>query len=297
MPAWILATFVAATAQAARMLLLKKLSAGGLSAGATTFARFVWAPPILLAGLALAVAVMPDLSVPPIPATFWPWAVAGGVAQIVATACVVLLFAQRVFAVGIAFSKTTVLMTLLAGWLVLGETVSAGAVVAIVVGFVGVVLISVRPDGALGLSGRATALGLGSGAAFAVSAVGYRAATLALDAPPLMRAAVTLVLVTMVQTAILGAWLAWRDRAGLAAVVTGWRRSVPVAVLSLIGSLGWFTAFTLQNAGLVNAVGQVELILSIAISVLVLGERIAARELAGIVLLGGSVAAVVLIGR
>ncbi len=54
----------------------------------------------------------------------------------------------------------------------------------------------------------------------------------------------------------------------------------------MIGSFCWFTAFTLQNAAYVNALGQIELIFSLAASALFFRERIAARELAGMALLG-----------
>ena len=63
----------------------------------------------------------------------------------------------------------------------------------------------------------------------------------------------------------------------------------------MAGSLGWFTAYTLQTAAYVNAVGQVELILSMVISWTVLGERFSRRELLAIVLVGVSVIGLVLL--
>lgn len=300
MSLWLAATLFAASVQALRFLLQKRLALGGLSPTATTFARFVYAPPVIAAGLGAWLAVSGG-TLPAIGPGFWPFAVAGGVAQILATICVVALFARRNFAVGIAFSKVTVLMTVAAGWLVLGETVSGPALAAMIVGFAGVVLLSV-PLGAVGAGrlqvlNRASALGLASGAFFSVSAVSYRGASLlvATDAP-ILRAAVTLGLVTLVQAALLGLWLAWRDRAGLVAVLRGWRATALVGATSLAGSLGWFTAYTLQTAAYVNAVGQVELILSMAISWLVLGERQTPRELLGIALVGASVAGLILLG-
>ena len=229
---------------------------------------------------------------------FWPYALVGGVSQILATMCVVALFSRRNFAVGMAFSKTTVLMTVGTGFLLLGELPRAGEVAAILVGVAGVLLLSV-PKGAgwrAGLTDPATLYGLASGAFFSISGVSYRGASLAVatDAP-MLRAAVTLLFVTALQTALLAAWLAWRDRDGLRRVFTGWRVSAAIGATSMLGSLGWFTAYTLQQAALVNAVGQVELILSLAISWLALGERIAPRELAGVALIGGSVAALLLL--
>ncbi|MEM7641328.1 MAG: DMT family transporter [Pseudomonadota bacterium] len=295
MSLWILATFFAATVQALRFLLQKRLALGGLSPVAATFARFVWAPPAIFAGLGLWAAS--GGAIPGPPPAFWAPAFAGGLSQILATICVVALFARRNFAVGIAFSKTTVLMTVLTGFLILGETVTWPALAAMVVGFAGVVLLSV-PLGGSGwqVFNRASGLGLAAGAFFSVSAVGYRAASLSIPSDePILRAAITLGWVTLLQTAILAAWLGWRDRAGLMGTFTRWRATMLVGATSMAGSLAWFTAYTLQTAALVNAVGQVELILSMLISWLILGERSTARELAGIALLGVSVVGLVVI--
>ena len=62
----------------------------------------------------------------------------------------------------------------------------------------------------------------------------------------------------------------------------------------MAGSFCWFTAFTLQNAAYVNALGQVELILSLFASVLVFRERVSRRELAGICVLGASILGLIL---
>ncbi|MEM9795273.1 MAG: DMT family transporter [Pseudomonadota bacterium] len=296
MPLWILATLFAASVQALRFLLQKKMSSDGLSAAATTFARFVYAPFVLAPALALWW-IFSGSEVPELQEDFWAYAAAGAVAQILATMCVVALFAHRNFAVGIAFSKTTVLLTVGTGFLLLGETVEPLALVAMVVGFAGVVLLSVPLDGGWRIFNRASALGLASGAFFSISAVGYRAASLAVETDlPIVRAAVTLALVTALQTILLASWLAWRDRDGLVQVARRWRLSMLIGLTSMAGSLGWFTAYTLQTAAMVNAVGQIELALSMAISWLLLGERSTLREIAGILLVGISVVGLILIG-
>jgi drug/metabolite transporter (DMT)-like permease len=61
------------------------------------------------------------------------------------------------------------------------------------------------------------------------------------------------------------------------------------------GSLCWFIAFTLQNAAYVKALGQVELILSIAASTLFFQEKITAREWGGMAVLAGSIVTLVLV--
>ena len=294
MSLWVAATLLAASVQALRFLLQKRLSVGGLSPAASTFARFVYAPAAIALGLGLWVAGGGVL--PAIGPGFWLYAVAGGIAQILATMCVVALFARRNFAVGIAFSKVTVLLTVATGFLVLGETVTLADLAAMSVGLLGVLILSVPADGGWQVFNRASVLGLASGAFFSVSAVGYRGASLLVETDAaILRAAVTLCLVTLVQTILLGGWLLWRDRAGFVTVFRRWRATSLVGATSMLGSMGWFTAYTLQTAAYVNAVGQVELILSLAISWLVLGEKFSRRELLAIVLVSVSVVALILL--
>jgi drug/metabolite transporter (DMT)-like permease len=49
----------------------------------------------------------------------------------------------------------------------------------------------------------------------------------------------------------------------------------------MLASAAWFTAMTLQNAALVRAVGQVELIFAFVTSVWLFRERVTMREIAG----------------
>lgn len=66
-----------------------------------------------------------------------------------------------------------------------------------------------------------------------------------------------------------------------------------MGVTGVLGSLGWFTAFALQNAAYVRSVGQVELIFSILVSIVVFGEKPTARDVAGMGLLALSIILIV----
>ena len=61
----------------------------------------------------------------------------------------------------------------------------------------------------------------------------------------------------------------------------------------VLGSLGWFTAFALQNAAYVRSVGQVELIFSVLVSTLFFREKPTLREVMGIGLLAVSIIMIV----
>lgn len=299
MSLWIPVTLAAAIFQTLRFMLQKSLASTRLSAAGATFARFAYSAPIIATVLALYLAAS-GRSLPPLTGAFWAYALTGGLGQILATICVVALFKQRNFAVGITFKKTEVIQTVLVGLLVLGEGVSWAGFAAILLGLVGVLTLS-RPPGGTGrwwhhLSNRAAALGLGSGVLFAISGVTYRAASLELGGlEPVLRAGITLAAVTSAQMIGMGAWLAWRDRAELRAVWAARRTALWVGLFSMGGSFCWFIAFTLQTVAYVKALGQVELIFSMLASVLFFRERIAARELAGIALLAASILLLVLV--
>jgi drug/metabolite transporter (DMT)-like permease len=294
MALWIPVTFAAALVQTLRFMLQRQLRGAGLSTAGATFSRFVFAAP-LAAGLGAALA-LGEPAAPALSPRFWAFAVAGGLCQIVATFCTVALFHERNFAVGIGFTKTETVLVAAFSALVLGEHVSARGLLAIAVGFAGVLLLTrARDAGAARVFNRATALGLMAGGLFGASAIGYRGATLELlPTPFFFRAALTLACVTVFQTLAMALWLRLAEPGELSRVARAWRRTLPVGVTGMLGSLGWFTAFSLQNAAYVRAVGQVEVAFTILASWLVFRERLTFRELAGIALVVASLFLIVL---
>ena len=297
MEAWIPITIGAAAAQTLRFMAQRHLKTTGLSTSGATLARFVFSAPVVALGIGI-YAALTGQGMPETSARFWAFALVGGLAQILATMCVVAIFSERNFAVGITFKKTEVMLTALVGFVVLGDTVSSAGAAALLIGFVAVILLSEAP-GATGrwlsrLWNRAAGLGLASGVFFAISAVGYRGAVTALPTGDVaLRAGVTLALVTAFQTVIMLAWMRWREPGQVTKVLSAWRIVALVGALSVLGSYGWFAAFALQSAAYVFALGQVELIFSILASVLVFGERIGRREYAGMALLAVSVVVLV----
>ncbi|EAP84865.1 DMT family transporter [Sulfitobacter sp. EE-36] len=296
---WILVTLAAAVFQTGRFMLQKYLATATLSAAGATFSRFMYSAPFILLGLAAYLA----LSATPLPALgpgFWAHGLVGGTAQIFATVCVVLLFKQRNFAVGITFKKTEVILTVLVGWIILGEGVSATGFAAIALGVVGLLLLSGGAE-AKGfhlrdLRNRAAGLGIASGALFAVSAVSYRGASLAVQTDlPVLRAGVTLAAVVTMQSLIMTVYLRLREPGQIRDVWRARRVAVWIGLTSMGGSLCWFIAFTLQNAAYVKALGQVELILSVAASTLFFREKISPREAAGMAVLIASILMLVMV--
>ncbi len=297
MELWILATLAAATFQTARFMLHKRLAVG-LGATASTFARFVYAAPLAALSLALYLAAT-GAALPRLGDGFWLWAVIGGAGQILATVFTVLLFARRSFAIGIALKKTEVLQTAALGFVLLGEAISGLGWIAIAIGMAGVLLMTEPPKGGDAKGSlqdpKVILLGMAAGLFFALAGIGYRGATLAVESDSaLLRAGMSLVIVTALQSTAMAIWLRWREPGQISATWAARRGAIWLGLTSALGSWCWFTAFTLQNAALVYAVGQVELILSVAASVLFFRERVTARELSGIALLGVSILVLIL---
>lgn len=300
MELWIPITIFAAFAQNLRFMLQKHLKATRLSTAGATFSRFVFAAPLAVA-LAGVMIFSGAREMPGVPSGFYAYAMIGGIAQILATACVVALFAQRNFTVGITLKKTETIQTAILAFVVLGEVISAWGILAIAIGLAGVVMLSDPPNQteklplSARLFNRASGLGLLSGALFGVSATGYRGASLSLlEGDFLIRASVTLAFVTVFQSLVMGAWLLWRDRAEVVKVFKAWRVTALVGLTGVLGSFGWFMAFTLQNAAYVKALGQIELVFTFLASWLVFREKSTRREVAGILLVVASILVLVL---
>lgn len=290
MEAWVIISVAAAAFQTLRFMLQKQLSMGTLSTGGATFSRFFYSAPIIFS-LATIYLIWSGEALPDFSAQFWVYGLSGGVSQILATWLVVALFQQRNFAVGITLKKTEVLQTALFGLLILGDRVSVAGLLAISIGLIGVIVLSQKPGHTEGtlvsrLLNKGVGLGLLSGVFFAISAVGYRGATLEIASEdPVLRASVTLAAVTICQTIGMGLWLAWREKGEIGRVIAARRTAVWMGVTGMAGSLCWFIAFTLQNAAYVFAVGQVEVVFSLIASALYFNETVAKRELIGIALI------------
>ncbi|MEM9432861.1 MAG: DMT family transporter [Pseudomonadota bacterium] len=293
MSLWIPVTILAAFAQNLRFMLQKHLKSTQLSTGGATFARFVFSAPLVMVIVLIYMAATGQ-GWPTLSASFFMFAISGGAGQILATACVVALFAERNFSVGIVFKKTEVVQTALLGLVILGEGLGSVAILAIAIGFVGVVLLSDPPSGG-SLFNKAAGLGLSSGFLFGISAIGYRGAALELATDDvLLRAGVTLAIVTAMQTAAMMAYLALREPGELQRVAQSWRVSSLVGLTSMVGSYGWFLAFSLQNAAYVKALGQIELVFTFLGSYFIFKERSGTKELTGITLIVVSIFVLIL---
>ena len=284
---WIPVTVWAAFAQTVRNAAQRHLTAELGTLGAT-LVRFLYGAPFAALWL-FAVAKPGGATLPELNLRFASWVLVGSVAQIAATALLLRTMQERNFALGVAYSKTEVLQVAVFGLAFLGDPITPASALAVATGTAGVFLLS--PGWRTAWTSRTAALGLACGALFALSAVGYRGATLTLSGTPfVMAAAYTLLAAQLLQTVLLGGWLLARDAAVVGRVVRAWRVSLFAGFMGAAASAGWFTAFAIEPVANVRTLGLVELVFSYAVSRRLFKEKLTPLELAGMALLAVGVA-------
>jgi len=296
---WIPITLWAAFAQTLRNAAQRHLTRDLGTLGAT-LVRFLYGLPFAALWLWV-VAQFGGYALPSPSGSFAFWVTLGAVSQIVATALLLATMQERNFALGVAYSKTEIIQVAVFGFVFIGDPVTAAAAIAILLGTLGVLLLSpadpARPLASLarGWTSRAALFGLACGAGFALSAVGYRGAALALgDTPFAIAAAAALVVALAIQTVLLGGWLLWRSRAVVLRVLGAWRVSLFAGFMGAAASAGWFTAFTLETAAHVRTLGLIELVFSMAVARRLFREKLTPLELGGVALLAGGIVLVTL---
>ncbi|KJS16133.1 MAG: membrane protein [Hoeflea sp. BRH_c9] len=300
METWVLITITAAFLQNIRSVLQKHLK-GVMGTTGATFVRFGFGVPFALVFVAL-LAVGLDYPLPRPTPGFAGWVTLAALAQIAGQALLIQMFSHRNFTVGTAYSRTEPAQAALFGLIFLGDRVSGSTLMAIAISLVGVVLISVARSAAgaqallRSVFSRTAALGLASGAAFGLAAVGYRAASLSLGGPNfMMQAAVTLLSAIILQTVIMLVWMWLRAPGELTRIRAAWKIAALVGLVGATASFGWFMAMTLQTAAAVKALAQVEMIFTFASSVLVFREHVNKLEIFGCILIVAGILVLLLV--
>ncbi len=300
MPLWIAATLAAALFQTWRTALQQKLR-GQLSINGAGVVRFLYGVP---AGFLLLFGYMAvfggALSEPSW--RFLLYCAAGGLMQIIGTNLLIMAFGYRGFAVGTAYAKTEAVQSAVLALLLLNERISALAWAGIAVCVCGTLYLSLagKKLGAgevLRATFQPAALcGLAAGLFFSLTAVCIKAANVAIAGPdPVLRALETLVVTNFLQTVMQGGYLLWREPEQLRAVFATWRTSAQAGALSACGSACWFTGFALAPVAMVRAVGQVEILFTLAFGHFYLRERPSRAEIAGALIVVSGVVLVVLV--
>jgi drug/metabolite transporter (DMT)-like permease len=281
---WALFTLIAAAAQTARNAMQRELTATLGTVGAT-HVRFLFGFPFALLLFLPGVMVFAGYSLPHPPAAFWPWVIAGAVAQIAATATMLSVMGERSFVVAYAYIKTEPVQVALFGLIFLGDKVTPLSAAAVLIATVGVIVISLKPGAGQAVTTRSTVIGILSGALFALAAIGYRGAILSLALPHFVMAATfTLAVGLVLQAVMLTIYLALRDPRVLAAIAKAWRPSLFAGFMGAFASEFWFLGFAITTAANVRTLALVEVLFAQGVSKFIFKQPTTKREAIGIVL-------------
>ena len=280
---WAIFTLIAAAAQTARNAMQRDLI-GKIGAVGATQVRFLFGLPFAILFL-VAVEAAARLPLPELNRRNLAFVAVGAVAQIAATALMLAAMRRQSFVVVVAFTKTEAAQVALFALVFLGEKPTGLLIASILSATLGVFLLTTKVDLSRGAA-RASVAGLVSAAFFAIAALSFRQAELALDTSSFVLAAtVVLVEALFFQTVILFAWLAAFDRALMRSIVGHWRGSLTAGFMGALASQFWFLAFALTSASRVRTLALVEVLFAQAVSTRLLKERFGRRELAGVALI------------
>jgi drug/metabolite transporter (DMT)-like permease len=280
---WAVFTIIAAAAQTARNAMQRELTATLGTVGAT-HVRFLFGFPFALVFLPGVMFFAGD-GLPHPPAAFWPWVIAGACFQIAATATMLSVMGERSFVVAYAYIKTEPVQVALFGLIFLGDRITPIAAAAIIIATAGVIVISLKPGAGQVTTTRSTVIGILSGALFALSAIGYRGAILALELPHFVMAATfTLAVGLVMQAVLLTLYLALRDPRVLAAIAKAWRPSLFAGFMGAFASEFWFLGFAITTAANVRTLALVEVLFAQGVTHFIFKQPTTNRERVGIVL-------------
>ncbi len=274
---WIPVTLLASSAQTLRNAMQRDLI-GALGAVGAAQVRFLFGLPfalMFLAGLTAAT----GLSLPRLTAVNLAWTVFGAVSQVIATALMLAAMRTKSFVVAVAYTKTEAAQIALFGLIVLNDPPTPALVAAIALATIGVALMAIRSRKELMADWRSAALGIFSATFFAFAAIGFRSAVIGVASPSrVLSASVILVVGLVIQSAVLGLYLAAFDRAGARAIIDAWRSSLFAGFMGALASQLWFIAFALSQAAPVRTLALIEVPMAQVVSLKMFREAPSLRE-------------------
>lgn len=276
---WILFTLLAAFMQAWRNAFQKQLSVD-VNVMGVTLARFIYASPLAALYLWLLYR-SPDAVIPAFYGDFVFYVVAASLMQILATALMVVLFKQKNYAIGVGLAKSEAIFAAVLGVLFFASSLTPLGWLGVVLGGIAVFLLSGLTS-IKTISWSTVLIGGASGLAFALTSLWVREASLALGLPFPYGAAWVLLFVISLQTLILLCYLALRDAQTLSALWAKPKLTLLTSISSCIGSLGWFTAMSLETVPLVKTLGQVEVLFTLMISAFFFKEKLKQQHYLGL---------------
>lgn len=278
---WIFLTIIAATLQAFRNLEQKNLNKK-LDLLTVSWSRFILPFPFTI--------IFAFLTFDQINQQFFLFCTITAVMQVAANMFLLQTVKSKNFTVGVLFYKTEVLQVALLGALFFNQEISTIAYIAIAIAAFGMFLMS---DINLKKQkfDKSVLFGLASGFCFAISSLHIKLASEEMiqnGSGDFFSAISVLMWVILLQNIFI-ILIKTHQKSAVSDLKNLFksenRRSFFVtSILSFLGSVCWFTAFTIGTVAYVKAVGQFELIVAAFISHFYLKERHSTREVTGIMI-------------
>jgi len=279
--AWIAFTFLAAFAQAWRNALQSQFS-NHASIATVTLSRFMLASPIAALYLVGLYQFYPTEQIQ-FSGTFMIFIGSASITQIVATALMVVLFKQNNYAIGAGLAKSEALVAAIFGMLFFGSALSYFGWLGVIIGGVAVLILSGFT--VKNFNFPTALLGLSCGSAFALTSLWVREAALTSQLPFPHSAAWVLLLVISIQTILLSLYLLIKEPQSYSVLWQHRRKVSLISLASCIGSIGWFSAMSLQHVAYVKTLGQIEVFFTMLIATFWLKQPVKRRDGLGLILI------------
>lgn len=282
---WIIFTAAAAPLQIARNALQRGL-VGDAGPWGATLVRFLFGLPFSLATFAVVAVATPDAGLH-LSLRFAAAVSAGAVAQVAATAALLMAMRHSGFAVATFMQQSSLPLAAIMGFTLFGDRMSPVQWVGLAATTAGLLILSWPKDEGAPFVSSGALYGLASGLAFAVALNGVRQAGIALEPRhPIYAATASLCVAQALQSIVLGLILAATRPQALRAVAASWRQSLGAGLFGTAASVLWFSALAMAPAGQVRAVGVIEGPLAAAV-----GRRLFKERMSLIQMLGGAATA------
>ena len=288
MEAWVLFTLLAVVMQSVRTAGQKKITEK-ISIQAATLVRFLFG--IKFAAIYFAyIYWFYEPIMFEVKTKFFLFGGLASVAQVLATVCLINVLSMKNFAVGTSLAKTEAILTAILGALFFSSTLSFLGYISVFIGSAGLIFAS-RWEVVRGGTRNFQSLlyGFCAGLGFALASLWIRGASLSLEVGAIPGAAAVLLYMVVFQTVICLLWVALKEPQQLKLIKQNFNACLFIGFTGVAGSVGWFTAMSLQNPALVRTLGQIEFIISLLITYLYFDERVSRQEYLGIILIGLSV--------
>jgi len=294
MALWFLLSVSAGTLQAVRNATSKTASAR-LQPLTVTFIRFSYGVPFAL----IYVAILYSYKLHPGQLSFDSYVLAllGALLQLAGNTLLVSLFKDKSFLIAVTLYKLNALFSSLVGAIFFHQPLSLLGWGAVLVTMSGVVCLSQSKKPTIrttskeelttwpnlwSLATASEARGILSALCITLASFCSRFATAAIVGGDLViNSGLILVLVLLLQSCLVFLLVYLYHPRDLLKLRVGWRSDIWIGASSAFGSICWFLAFNLAPVGLVNAVGQIEMPITLMASMLLFRERPRRHELIG----------------